>query len=338
MNELILQKPGELALELEGYALPAIVVSTGSKGAERFINFFTGQIRNANTRKAYLRVWVRFDEYCRSLGVESVSQVRPLHVASYIEDIGKSLAPSTVKQHRAAISKFFDFLVVGQIVEDNPAAVVAGPKIRISKGKTPTLSDDEYLDLMESIPTDSLIGLRDRAYISFLVYVWARVSATVNLKVKDLSYSNSKGKVRWSVDLSEKGGKENSAILPRAAHEELIPYLEAAGIQEEREGPIFRSFDRKRQLTTRALDRREALAMLKRRAKKAGLDWRKVCNHSFRATGITNYMSNGGRIDVAQERANHADSRTTAMYDHSQDKVTLEELERIRFEREHTKK
>ena len=83
-----------------------------------------------------------------------------------------------------------------------------------------------------------------------------------------------------------------------------------------------------------ALNRRDALAMVKRRAKKAGLHHEKVCNHSFRATGITNYMGNGGRIDVAQEWANHSDSRTTGLYDHSSDKVSLEEVERIRFERD----
>ena len=59
-----------------------------------------------------------------------------------------------------------------------------------------------------------------------------------------------------------------------------------------------------------------------------------ICNHSFRATGITNYMSNGGRIDIAQAQAGHADARTTGLYDHSKDKVTQSEIEKINFERD----
>lgn len=184
---------------------------------------------------------------------------------------------------------------------------------------------------MESIPTDTLIGRRDRAYIAVLAYVWPRVSAAVGLKVGDY-YPRGK---RWYLAFREKGNKEvPAALVHHRAQDELDAYLEAAGIAEDTGSPIFRSFNRQRELTERALDRREALAMVKRRARKAGLHWQRLCNHSFRATGITNYMAHGGRLDVAQEWANHADPRTTGLYDHSEDKVSLEEVERIRFERE----
>lgn len=338
MNEIISKTYSDLTLELEGQALPALIMATGAKAAEQFINFLTAKIRNKNTRMAYLRVWVRFGQWCHDHGVSDLRDVRTLHVSSYIESLTGNMAPSSIKQHRAAISKCFDFLVVAQIVPSNPAAVVTGPKIRLAKGKTPVLSDDDYLDLLESIPQDTLIGKRDRAYIAILAYVWPRVSAAVSRQRRHLSYRSVKGQVRWFLEVSEKGNKENSLFIPRAAVEELIPYLETAGIMGEQDAYLFASFNRQRQLTDRPLDRREALAMIKRRSKKAGLDWRKICNHSFRATGITNYMANGGRLDAAQERANHADSRTTGMYDHSDDKFTIEEAERIRFEREHTKK
>jgi len=51
----------------------------------------------------------------------------------------------------------------------------------------------------------------------------------------------------------------------------------------------------------------------------------------FRVDGITNYMEHGGRLDVAQEWANHADTRITGLYDHGSDKVSLAEVERIRI-------
>lgn len=311
----------------EGHALPAVITACGNRGAEAFLNFFAGMIRNANTRQAYLRAWSRFDQWCQHHQISHIGQIRTLHVATYIETLGKQLSPASVKQHRAALSKCFDFLVVSQIVPDNPVLHVAGPKIRTTKGKTPTLTDEEFLDLMNSIPKHTLIGLRDRAFIALLAYAWPRVSAAVGLRVKDYF---PKGK-RWYLQVSEKGGKENMLLVHHQAQDALDDYLDAANLTSD--AYIFCSFDRRRQLTDRALDRREALAMVKRRAKAAGLHHEKICNHSFRATGITNYMANGGRLDVAQEWANHSDPRTTGLYDHSGDKLTLEEIERIRFER-----
>jgi len=287
-------------------------------------------IRNANTRQAYLRAWTRFDIWTKEAGLKHLSDVRPLHVATYREVISGDLAASSVKQHRAALSKCFDFLVVRQIVEENPVSSVVGPKLKVTKGKTPTLTDEEFLDLIASIPANTLIGLRDRAFLTLLAYTWPRVSAAVGLEVRDYF---PKGK-RWYLRLGEKGGKESTVLVHHKAQDALDEFLKQADLGGSPTLPIFQSFDRRRQLTGRALDRREALAMVKRRAKKAGLHHEKICNHSFRATGITNYMANGGRLDIAQEWANHSDPRTTGLYDHSMDKVSLEEVERIRFERE----
>ena len=306
------------------------MLATGEKGTEEFLIFFAGMIRNENTRQAYLRAWARFDGWGKQVGLKHLSEIRPLHVATYIESISGELSASSVKQHRAALSKCFDFLVVRQIVGENPVATVVGPKLKVTKGKTPTLTDEEFLDLIESIPNDTLIGLRDRAFLTLLAYTWPRVSAAVGLRIKDYY---PKGK-RWYVQLGEKGGKEGNVLVHHKAQDTLDEYINKADLAHSPAVPIFQSFDRRRQLTGRALDRREALAMVKRRAKKAGLHHERVCNHSFRATGITNYMANGGRLDIAQEWANHSDPRTTGLYDHSQDKVSLEEVERIRFERE----
>ncbi len=328
MSTLIPHTSNLAALEIEGHRLPSIVVAAGSRASEEFLNFFTGMIRNANTRQAYLRAWSRFDAWCKNVAIVGLAEIRPLHVATYIESLGQELALTSVKQHRAALSKCFDFLVVRQVVESNPVATVVGPKVVVTKGKTPTLTSDEFLDLIDSIPNDTLIGLRDRAFLTLLTYSWPRVSAAVSLRAKDYY---PKGK-RWYLQLAEKGGKESTILTHHKTQDALDAYL--CKLNPDPDSPIFQSFDRRRQVTGRALDRREALAMVKRRAKAAGLHHEKVCNHSFRATGITNYMSNGGRLDVAQEWANHSDPRTTGLYDHSGDKVSLEEVERIRFERD----
>ena len=68
--------------------------------------------------------------------------------------------------------------------------------------------------------------------------------------------------------------------------------------------------------------------MIKRRAAAAGLET-KIGNHSFRATGITAYLKNGGSLEKAASMANHASTRTTQLYNRRSDEVTLDEVERV---------
>ena len=68
--------------------------------------------------------------------------------------------------------------------------------------------------------------------------------------------------------------------------------------------------------------------MIRRRALDAGIETKIGC-HSFRATGITEYLRNGGKLEVAQQMANHESARTTGLYDRRNDQVSLDEVERI---------
>jgi hypothetical protein len=123
--------------------------------------------------------------------------------------------------------------------------------------------------------------------------------------------------------LHEKGGKRNDVIAHHKAEAYLDAYLDAAGIRSEGKSPLFRSIPRhSTELSAKPLSRTDALRMVYRRAKAAGLDTR-VCNHTFRATGITNYLEQGGKLDVAQEMAGHESSRTTGLYDRREGKVTI---------------
>ena len=93
---------------------------------------------------------------------------------------------------------------------------------------------------------------------------------------------------------------------------------------------VFRTLDRTRNLTTTRLDRRSALEIWKRRAAQAGV-CTDVGNHTGRATGLTNYMEHGGKLEDAQMMAGHASARTTKMYIHTIDKAKQEEVERVRI-------
>ena len=152
----------------------------------------------------------------------------------------------------------------------------------------------------------------------------ARVSAVLGMRRQDYFQQGSRGWLR----LHEKGGKRHDVPAHHRAAEALDAYLDAAGLEDGREA-LFQSVDRAGdRLTGRPLSRRVVLAMIKRRASAAGLP-PSTCCHTFRATGITAYLSNGGTLEHAQQIAGHASPKTTKLYDRTSDAVTVDEIERI---------
>jgi integrase len=169
--------------------------------------------------------------------------------------------------------------------------------------------------------------LRDRALIALNALMcckFARASAMVHMRA-DAYYQNGK---RWWIRLHEKGGKRHEVPAHHHAEEYLDAYIDAAGIWEEKTSPIFRSVDRRRELTPNPMRRTDVLRMDKRRALEAGLP-SSACCHTFRATGITACIENGGAMENAQAIAAHESPRTTKLYDRTSDEITLDEVERI---------
>ena len=296
-----------------------------TKAAKRFLEYFAAHIRNPNTRKAYFHAVVEFSSWCDRNGFTEIVDIEPVHVAAYVEQLGRRLAKPSVKQHLAAIRMLFDWLVVGQVITANPAAPVRGPKHVVRKGKTAVLSAEEARTLLESIPTDTIIGLRDRALIATMVYTFARVGAVLKMKVEDIYVQNRRSWVR----LYEKGGKQHEMPCHHSLETYLNEYLEAPEVAYEPKARLFRSMSRRSgRLSERDLSQPDAYRIIQGRALAAGIKT-KIGNHSFRATGITEYLRNGGKLEIAQRMANHESARTTGLYDRRDDQVSLDEIERI---------
>ena len=230
-------------------ALPATIAAAGEHASRRFIEFFTANIRNKNTRQAYGRAVREFFDWCEAHH-RQLDQIDPITVAAYIEQHPGS-KPS-VKQHLAAIRMLFDYLVTGQVIPFNPAASVRGPKYATKRGKTPVLRPEEARALLDSINTSSIAGLRDRALIGVMVYSFARVGAVIGMRVED--YYRQGGK-RWWFRLHEKGGKRHEVPAHHNAEEYLDRYLDAADIRPEKKSPLFRSIDRNRLITSNSIHR-----------------------------------------------------------------------------------
>jgi integrase/recombinase XerD len=218
--------------------------------------------------------------------------IKSYHVSAYLAELATDHSTPTVKQHLASLRMLFDWLILGQVIEINPAHAVRAAKHVVKKGKTPVLKADEARQLLDAIDTTTLIGLRDRALIAVMVYSFARIGATLAMKVEDYY---TEGRRAW-FRLHEKGGKRHEVPAHHNAENYLDAYIEAAGISADRKGWLFRSIDRERVLTARPMHRNDALRMIKQRAKAVGLP-ATICNHTFRATGITAYLENGGTIE-----------------------------------------
>jgi site-specific recombinase XerD len=308
-----------------GPELPALIAGAGDQAARRFVEFFTVNIRNKNTRAAYARAAGAFLGWCNTRGLADLRDVQPVHVAAYVEALQAALAAPTVKQHLACIRMLFDWLVTGQVVASNPAHAARGPRYSVSKGSTPVLSSEEATELLRGMDISTPIGLRDRAIVAAMTYTFARVGAVVALKVEDY-YPQKK---RWWLKLREKNGKLNEMPCHHNLEEYLDAYIEAAGIARDRKGPLFRAASRvTKELADGPMSRVDVWRMIRRRASDAGIETAIGC-HTFRATGITDYLKNGGRIEVAQRMAGHSNAKTTGLYDRRNDDVSLDEVERI---------
>ena len=288
-------------------------------------DYFGAKISNENTRAAYLSDAREFSRWISGKEL-TLDQVRTLHVAQYRDQLkAAKSSPATIKRKLSALRKLLSYLVETGVLPYNPAREVTTEPVRRTTGKTPALEVSQMRILFDSFNPERLIDLRDRAFIGIMAYSFARVSAVCHLRGQDYIDLGRQCILR----LHEKGGVERDIPV----HPKLVEYLDS-WIERSRikgQGLLFPSFEHTGTvLTDRPLTRVDAASMVKRRLRRAGLPT-VYSNHSFRATGITQFLENGGSLETAQQIANHADSRTTKLYDRRATRLELEEITRIRY-------
>src|SRR5262249_43857442 len=180
--------------------------------------------------------------------------------------------------------------------------------------------------LLRSIDLSNVVGLRDRAIISVLIYTAARVGAVAKLRLKHFEHDAS----QWALRFDEKGGKSREIPVRHDLEGFLLSYRDAAGLKDEpKDSPLFRSAVRRtKTLWKNRMSAIDMCRMVKRRLKDAGLPLR-LSPHSFRVTTITDLLEHDSEINEVQYLAGHADARTTELYDRRKKKVTRNIVERI---------
>jgi site-specific recombinase XerD len=308
-------------------ALPELVGQAGQDAAYRSLEFFTSCIPNPNTRGVYGQAVREFCAFCTRLGVP-LEHVPSPTVAAWVQAMaaeGKSAATVNVKL--SGVRQWLDWLARHGVIKGNPASPVHGIKRSVREGKTPVLEREQARALFASLNGEDVVTLRDKAIMAVMLFGFVRVGAVVRMRVGDFENAGDA-----SLVLHEKGGRERRIPCHHRTRDAVRAYLTATGLLEQGgKAPLFQpARARSGKISGSPMHRRDVLAMVKRRCKAVGLPT-SICNHSFRATGITIHQENGGRLEDAQELAGHADPRTTQLYNRKNRSVARAEVERVQL-------
>ena len=304
-------------------AFPAILVRAGKAACFAADEFFRARISNPHTRIAYAHQVSRFLAWCEDQGLE-LHQVTPGLAGRFLDELPGG-APTKI-QALAALRHFFDVLVARHAAVLNPFQSVRGVRHPFGEGRTPEVTVAQARQLLASIKTDRVYGLRDRAVLGTLIYTGARVGAISRLRIQDLRDNGN----HRSLQFSEKGGKSREIPVRHDLDEWIAAYLEGAGLTDApQSSPLFRAGERRSSLLTdRAMSPPAVQQMLKRRMATAGLP-KILSSHSFRVLVVTDLLSQNVPLEDVQYLAGHAHPRTTQVYDRRRRRVSRNLVERI---------
>ncbi len=309
--------------DLDAWSAPTAITVAGPAAQFAWEEFFGARLRNRHTRAAYLQAVRRFLRHCQERGVDPLA-VSPGQLGRYFAEHPGSLP--TKKLHLAALRGLFDVLVERHVVILNPALSVRTERYSVREGKTPMIAIPAARQLLASIPARTVVDLRDRAILGVLIYTAVRAGAAAGLRLQD--YYEEDG--RWSLRFTEKGGKQRSVPVREDLHSWLEEYLLLAthpGLPLAT--PFFRSADGDRgRLTPRGLTGNDIGRLVKRRLRAAGLPER-FSPHSFRSCTATDLLEQGQPLESVQNLLQHADPRTTQLYDRRPRKVARGLVDRI---------
>jgi site-specific recombinase XerD len=249
----------------------------GARRFADFVEFFTVNVPNPNTRRTYAWAVMEFAVWCNQNGLQGVHHIEPVHVAAYVEALQERLAAPSIKLQLTALRVLFDLLVARQVLAVNPASSIHNPSYSVRKRNAPMLTAEEARTLLDSIDTSSHTGLRDRALIGLIIYNFARVDAALKIRIEDV---DTQGRRTW-IRLHQKGGKRYDLPLPHNLDEYLHGYMEDAGLGVDKKGFLFRAAQGYTgKLSDRPMSRLDAWRTIERCARAAGIHG-EISNYSF---------------------------------------------------------
>ena len=256
-----------------------------------FLAGYTG-----TTLEAYrldLRQWATWIDTAR-LGMFDVERAHIELYARWCESEGK--APATIGRRLSTICGFYNYCSEENLIDRNPAAHVRRPK---QNYESSTLGLDRN-ELGAFLVQAGLSGGRDHALACLLALNGLRISEALGADIDNLDVNRG----HRTLFIHRKGNKTATIPLSPRTARALDLY-----IGERETGPIFLNHD-----GTRRLDRHASARIVRRLAKRAGID-KRISPHSLRHSFITAALDAGVPLRDVQEAASHADPRTTMPYD-----------------------
>lgn len=267
-----------------------------------------------NTIEAYSRDLVRYVNFLRCRGTQSLEGVCSDDVVSYLGRIQKDgLNPNSINRGLAAIRGFYKFLLREKRIDHNPVANIELAKVWMRLPDT--LSQEEMDRLLKQPGNGTLSGVRDTAMLELMYATGTRVSELISLKMNS---------VNWQVGyLVARGKGEKERVIPvgQSAYDCLYAYIHEARpafLKKRSTDILFLS------RLGEGFTRQGFWKMVKKYAMKAGLK-KKVYPHTFRHSFASHLLEGGADLRSVQIMLGHADISTTQIYTH----VTRDRLKTI---------
>ena len=322
-----------------GLVPPAVLMRSGQDAIKLYNAYLHLSIRSDDSRQTYRSALTLFLRFLDGVDVEELVDVEPEHVRAYLDHRTKELGRiASARVHYSAVKGMFQHFVDAGALASNPAASVNYAFVNPRKGKTPVISAADVRALLLSIPDDPFCenrpakqtDLRDRALIGLMAYTFCRIGGALSANLQDYRFDDGD---MW-LDMVEKGAKSHSVPIVGAARAYLDEYIALCGLTDP-DAPLFQSGNRNGVLNGNRYNRNNSRRMIKARAEALGIGGtakgQTTRNHTFRATGITHFLEGGGRIDDAQDIANHADSSTTRRYDRRSNRRLVSVLKSVDY-------
>lgn len=275
-------------------------------------------IDNANTRRAYRSDVRDFTAFAGIRQPEEFRLVKRSHLIAWRKQLeARTLEAATVRRKLSAVASLFDYLCECNAVPFNPADGVKRPNQGANEGKSPALGDAEAKALLETPPSDTLKGMRDRAILSVLLFHGLRRAELCSLRVGDLQ--SRRGVMHFRVE--GKGGKIRFIPVHPHSSQRISEYLECSGHGDRPDNELFRPVKNSAGTLERALTGHGIYKdVVRKYARILGLDPSAVCVHGLRATAATNALDHEADIAKVQEWLGHASIATTRLYDRRRSK------------------
>ncbi|NQU37759.1 MAG: site-specific tyrosine recombinase XerD [Actinobacteria bacterium] len=270
---------------------------------------------SANTTAAYRRDLVRYETFCRDAGLTDATQIDSALVGNFASSLmrpgsagasSQPLASTSASRIVSAVRGFHRFMLTENITATDAAHEVKPqvPSRRLPKA----LSVDQVLGMLDAPPTDTAVGLRDRALLEFLYATGARISEVLALDLDDLDRQADMVVVRG------KGGKQRLVPVGRFALAALDAYL-VRSRPELLAGAVTGSSTPALFLNQRGrrLSRQSAWLIIRAAAKTSGIAM-PVSPHALRHSFATHLLDGGADVRVVQELLGHASVATTQIY------------------------